>query len=185
MNRRMFLKYGAAGTTLLALGGLTLGLQNTRLRNGGQELNVLNPAEFSILSAIADRLLPSNSPFPAASEILVPQHIDALLAAAHPGLVTEIKLVLSIIENAATNAILEQHWKPFTQSTMAQQDALLESWKNSSLSFRRTSFKALNSLCAAVYYAQPEIHPLVGYPGPPAILQEVVQNAAHQLEKTP
>ena len=48
-------------------------------------LSCLSLEEYSILVAIADCLLPSNPPFPAASELKVAFHIDTLLTTVHSG----------------------------------------------------------------------------------------------------
>ena len=178
LSRRLFLKYGFLGTTALAAGTITLGMQSTRVSEPPEPLGCLSIEEYSILVAIADCLLPSNPPFPAASELRVALHIDTLLTTVHSGNATEIKLLLALFENAASNMMFDQHWRPFTQSTTKQQFSLLDSWRTSQLSFRRTAFRALSGLCGAAYYAQPKAYQLVGYNGPPQSLKTLVERAA-------
>ena len=96
LTRRMILKYGFLGTGLLALGGVGLGLQKTKLISPTTELKVLSPEEFSILHAIAERLLPDNELFPPASTFHIAEKVDVILSTADDFVQAEIKQVLQL-----------------------------------------------------------------------------------------
>lgn len=167
ISRRLILRYGLGGALLLAAGGLGLALQPTRLREPGRPLRVLDPKSYSILAAIADRIAPANGPFPSATALEVPEKIDDLLAGADPATVSEVKQVLRLMENGVTGLVFGGRPKTFTALDAEEQDQVLKGWMTSRLAFRRMAYKAVQGLCAAAYYASPEIYPLVGYPGPP------------------
>ena len=95
-------------------------------------------------------------PFPAASKIQVAYRVDAVLARAHTGVQTEIKQVLSLIENAAAATLFDGHPRPFTRSLPTTQTTIIDNWRQSSLHIRRTAFKAISGLCNGVYYANSE-----------------------------
>ena len=135
-------------------------------------LSVFSAREYSILTAIISRLLPSNGVYPDPIELEVAEKIDTLMSRAHPGTAQEIKLVLRLIENAAAGLLFDGNPRPFTQCTPEKQDQILEAWRTSRLSVRRGAFKAINSLCAGTYYADPRTHRFLGYNGPPAGLLE-------------
>jgi hypothetical protein len=180
INRRTLLKYGFFGTGLLTISGIGLGLQQTNRVKANGDLLVLSEDEFSILHAIAERLIPGNNQFPAASNVRVAEKIDQLLSTSAEYVQTEIKQVLHLFENALIGALFEGHTRPFSQSSIKVQNQLLRSWQLSSLHLRRTAFKALNGLCGAVYYSQPTTHQFLGYDGPPAHLLAMVKAAGDQ-----
>ena len=177
LTRRMMLKYGFFGAGILAAGGIGLSLQSTKMIQASTSLQVLTETEFSILHAICERLLPQNGNFPAASELQIAEQIDSILNTADTFVQSEMKQVLQLIENALLGTLFDGHYKTFTQSTPEEQDKLLLSWQHSSLSLRRSAFKALNSLCGAAYYANPKTYSLVGYDGPPEHILALVRAA--------
>ena len=166
-SRRKLFQYGFGGSLMLALGGIGLSLQSTLLQQPPSPLSVLSQREYSIIYALANRFLPENGRFPAAHKLKVAWNFDQTLATAHPSLQTEIKLLLALIENGAAGLLLSGNHRPFTQCSAAEQDAILEAWRTSSLAFRRSAILSINRLCGAIYYSSPESFELVGYGGPP------------------
>lgn len=167
VSRRTLLKYGLAGTALLAAGGVGLALRGTHLRAPSRELAVLSPQEYSILAAVADRICPENGNFPAASTIGVAEDLDELLRISDPAVGEELGLVLRLVENALPGLLLDGRFTTFTGSDPALQDRILEGMRTSRILARRTMFKALNGLVGATYYGNPAVWPAVGYGGPP------------------
>ena len=181
IRRRQILKYGAFGALALAAGGITLALQPSKIVDPPDALKCLSKQEYSILFAIAETLLPSTPPFPAASTLQIAYRVDGVLARAHPGVQKEIRQVLALIENAAAATLFDGHPRPFTRSLPATQTHIINSWRNSSLHIRRTAFKAISGLCNGVYYATQDNYGLVGYDGPPAHLLALIES----LQETP
>ncbi len=167
ISRRTLVRYGVGGALVLAAGGTGLALQRTTSRAPSRPLRALDSRSFSILVAVADRIIPVGGGFPAASELQVAEAIDELLARSHPAVAAEVSQVLALLENGLAGLLFDGRPRTFTSLEPAEQDAALQAWQGSSLAIRRTAYKALHGLCAAVYYASPSIDGLVGYPGPP------------------
>jgi hypothetical protein len=168
-NRRSFLKMGLVGGGALALGSLTLATRSTRLRTPATPLRLLTVQEFSILAAVAERVCPGRESFPAPEAMHVAERVDALLANAHPGLSGEIRQLVHLFENGLANFIFDRRPRAFSQMDAAEQDATLNDWRHSSITLRRTGYKALTGLITAAYYSNPATYAAVGYPGPPDI----------------
>lgn len=167
VSRRDLLRYGFFTSTAGAIGLVGLAAQKPKLVIPLEPLLSLSPKEYSILHAIANRLLPGSDGFPSVEVTNVLTKIDQLLLRAHPGLASEIKLLLFLIENGAVGLIFDGTATPFTHCTAQEQDIRLNEWKNSSIPLRRTAFKALNGLCAGTYYSDSQTFSVIGYGGPP------------------
>ncbi|HJN74175.1 MAG TPA: hypothetical protein QGF58_09610 [Myxococcota bacterium] len=165
LSRRSLLGLGLGGAALLACGGLAL--RGSRLRTPAHALKVLSETEYSVLAAIADRVAPSGEGFPPAHELEVAEHIDALLASAHPGIAMEIKQALLLVENALAALLFDGRYDTFTASPPEVQDQIWADWSDSSLETRRTVYKALTGLCTGTYWANESLWEGIGYPGPP------------------
>ncbi len=167
LSRRTVLRYGLGGALVLAAAGTGIALQGTRLRKPTGPLQVLDVRTYSILAAVADRIVPARDGFPAATELRVPEKIDALLAQSDPALGHEVRQVLLLVENALAGLVFDARPRPFTRLPPEAQDDVLQAWRTSAVKLRRTAYVALQGLCAASYYADPAIYARVGYPGPP------------------
>lgn len=167
LDRRQVLKYGLLGAVVLANAGFGLSQRGTVRRAPNRPLRVLDEREFAILAALSDRIAPAHGEFPAASDLEVAERIDAFLEGAHPGVQSEFKQLLRLLENALAGLLLDQRLTTFTASSPEVQDRILEGWRTSRLRLRRTGFSALNGLVGATYYGSPETYAAVGYPGPP------------------
>lgn len=166
-SRRRFLQVSLAGAGLLALGGVGLSWQPTVLRTPSQPLRALSPRAYSVLAAVAERVCPGGDGLPSATEIDVASLIDGLLATMHPGVAGELERVLGLMENAVAGLVFDGNPRPFTASSPAVQDAVLDAWRTSRLSLRRQAFGAVKGLVASAYHAHPATFAGVGYPGPP------------------
>lgn len=180
MKRRELIKYGLFGTGLFTAAAVGLSMRATKLREPKMELRCFSVLEFSILAAIADCIMPEGTFFPSASELQVPEKVDHFLATTEEYVQADFKALLHLMENALGNGLLELSPQTFTYSSPEEQIILLESWQHSSINIRRTAFKALNSLCQATYFGDPESHSLIGYDGPPPHLVQLVKNAGER-----
>lgn len=154
------------GAVALAVGGVGVALQGTELREPARPLKALSPRSFSILAAVADRLIvvPDG---PSARQAQVAEGVDALLATLHPDTTVEIEQALTLLENAAAGLLIDQRWTTFTGSPPEVQDRVLKGWNESRFSLLRKVIRALHGLCMGVYWTQAETHAVIGYPGPP------------------
>jgi hypothetical protein len=157
----------AGSGSFVAVSGAAVALQGTVLRTPRTPLRVLDPVGFSVVAAVADRFCPATADLPSAWDLEVPEKVDAFLAAQLPGVGAELAPALLLVENGLVGLLLDGRARPFTTCDAATQDQALRAWKNSSLTVRRTAFKALRQLCSAPYWANPRVWAHTGYPGPP------------------
>ena len=167
MNRRTVLRFGLGGAALLAVGGIGLSLRGGVPRAPARPLQALSEREFAVLAAVADCILPGGEGFPSAAELQVAERTDALLAASDPRVVEELGSLLRLMDNALAGLLLGGSPTPFTALSAAEQEALLTSWRDSSLALKKGAFKALRSACLLAYFTNPGSFAAVGYPGPP------------------
>lgn len=165
-SRRGFLRKGLVGGAVLAAGGLGwLALRpslEVPLPAGG--LAVLAPLEYSVLTAVAQRLLPRREGFPILD---VAAACDVILTKVDDTARRETRQLINIFENAALGLVFGLRLTPFTRLGPQEQDAVLREWRDSRLLIRRTGWLALRSLIMAGYFASRQTWPAVGYPGPP------------------
>lgn len=167
LSRRTVIRYGLGGAVVLAAGGVGLSLQRTVARSPARPLRALDETSFSVLAAVADRISPARGDFRSASDLLVAEKVDDLLATVDPAVVEEVTQVLHLLENGLAGLVFDGRPRAFSALDPSEQDRALAAWKGSRWSLRRTAYRALHGLCAAAYYASPEAYPAVGYPGPP------------------
>ena len=166
LSRRRVLKYGVLGSAVLASGGIGISLQRTHLVEAPPTLKVFTDVEFSILSAVADRLFPDNPPFASGTAAQVPERVDELMSTMPNLVVEEFKQVLALVENALTGLLFNATPKPFSQCTPEVQDAILEDWRTSSLLSSHGFPRAEWGLCGA-YYGEESRFAAIGYGGGP------------------
>lgn len=166
-TRRTVLRGGVLGGLLLAAAGAGLALQPGRLREPSKPLRALDARTFSVLAAVADRVCPGGRGLPSASELGVPERVDALLDALDPGNAADLSQALRLIENGLPGLLLDGRPRAFTACDPATQDRVLERWRTSRLTVRRTAWKALVALISSAYWSDARTFGFVGYPGPP------------------
>jgi len=169
MERREFIKLTAGSAAALAtasgLGCETFGrARGTRLAAG---LRVFSPSEAETLSAVAARIV---APLDA-RQLQVVSKIDSLLAGADDLTQHDLKELLSAFGSVFASLLFDGRLARFEDLGPAEQDAVLASWRDSRLPFRRSGFQALQRLCLAVAYATPSVYPAIGYPGPPFLVR--------------
>lgn len=168
MKRRTLLKIGVGGGLLLAIGGTGLWLRGpTRSRPIPSGLKRLNDRQYLTLAAVAARVCPPLKGAPTTDTARVAQKLDSLFDTMHPGDVKDLKQLLDLLDNALGGLLLEGRVSTFTGSSDSQQDDILQSWRTSAVSLKRTGYKAIVGLCAATYFADSRTYAAIGYPGPP------------------
>lgn len=168
-SRRGFLKIGLIGTGVAAAGGVGLALRRTVLREApAAGLKVLSEREYSVLAAVADRICPAlGEGAPGATKLDVARKADEIFATLPQAVQKEFKILLGVFESALTGALFGERIRPFTQLSPEEQDEVLEAWRDSSVAFRRTAFRALSGLAKSIYWGEPQTWARVGYGGPP------------------
>jgi len=185
VSRRTILKYGLGGASLLTLGGVGLSLRSTVLVEPQVKLRVLSIQEYSVLSAVADTILPGTQDYPSARSMQIAERVDDALFACHPGVQQEFKQLLGLLESAVAGFILGGRTSTFTALSPRHRWAVLDSWRNARIQVFRTAFKAIHGLIAASYYSLPTVHARIGYPGVPAWVTAIRLAGIKQVENTP
>ena len=167
--RRTFLKKGLLGGLLLAVGGGTvIALRPTRKGAPPKDgLLVFSREEYTILAAIARRVVAAREGDPQTDQIDVALRADRAIALAHPSVQKELKQLLHLFENGLTGLFSGTSLAPFTAAGKRAQDARLAAWSRSRVALFRTGYQAVKRLTAACYWSHPDTWKLAGYPGPP------------------
>ncbi len=168
-SRRTLLRGSLAGGVLLGVGAAGLALQPTRRGAAPSEpLRVLTEDEHAILAAIASRVCPRAGPdVPGADALGIALQADRLFENAGPEATAGVKSALALFESGLVGAMFFERARPFTQLAGEEQDAILLAWRDSSVTLRRTVFRALSALVSSLYYSDGRTWPGIGYPGPP------------------
>ncbi len=166
-SRRGFLKKGLFGGLVLALGGggwlLTRKGAPVQVPEG---LQVLSPAEYSVMWALVQRFAPPRDGFPSPDALKTALACDTILSMLEDVTRTEVKQLLMLFENALPGFLFGGRTAPFTQLGPQEQEAVLAEWRDSRLLLRRTGYLALRGLVMAAYYGNKATWASVGYPGP-------------------
>ncbi|MEQ1502887.1 MAG: gluconate 2-dehydrogenase subunit 3 family protein [Myxococcota bacterium] len=163
---------GGAGLVAVGLGLGALAVRPGVRRAPRRPLVFLDPAGFSVLAAIADRVCPGGQGagggphLPSAWELEVPEALDLALDAMNPATAAELASVLGAIESAVVG-LADGRIRPFTAADGPAQDRALLAWRDSRITLRRSAFKGVVALVSAAYWANPATWAHVGYPGPP------------------
>ncbi|MEO7921499.1 MAG: gluconate 2-dehydrogenase subunit 3 family protein, partial [Thermoanaerobaculia bacterium] len=158
------------GAVLLALGGsAAIALRPTRARACAGRLAVLSADEYSILAAIAERVVGVPAGAPSTAQVDVALRADRAMRLWLPSVQKELQQLLHLFENGLTGVTTGTGFAPFTASSRSAQDARLAAWSTSRVSLLRTGFQAIKRLTAACYYSAPESWASLGFPGPPTI----------------
>jgi hypothetical protein len=159
LTRRQLLRTGFGGALLLSFGAL-LPSGCARYSPIARPLKFLSRKEFAVVTQAAVRIL--GLPDERGDEI--GGFIDALLADLPPTTQNQARLMLRVLEHGTH--LFDLKPKRFTRLSPTDQDAYLRGWMESSLGARRIVFRALKTLAALGYYAQPSAWDAIGYDGP-------------------
>ncbi|GAB4554922.1 MAG: hypothetical protein Tsb007_11300 [Rhizobacter sp.] len=92
--------------------------------------------------------------------------LDDVLGAFPPAVQTELSQLLAILAAVPGRAALAGLHVSWSAANTAQIQSALQGMRTSSLAVRQQAYHALRDLTNAAYYADPQIWPLMGYPGP-------------------
>jgi hypothetical protein len=163
VSRRSLVKKGLLGGLILLLGGGT-GLAFFPSRDGfvaPPQLLSLTQARFQVLAAVAARVVPAG-----ADAAAVALGVDRILSYAVIETRQDIEKLLGLFENALPGLLLDGRALPFTRLSEPGQDAVLESWRTSMLTLRRSGYQALRKLCLVAYWTQESAWAAIGYDPP-------------------
>ncbi|HRE48272.1 MAG TPA: GMC family oxidoreductase N-terminal domain-containing protein [Aggregatilineales bacterium] len=117
--------------------------------------------EFALLTAIGDTIIPAlalaDDPHgfyarPASDLDIAKRVVGVLQSVAAPGDVSQLKIVLSLLDQPLVNSLWGGHFKGFLEMTLAERTALLQDWARSRISLRRKAFSTLQRLFGFLFY---------------------------------
>ena len=118
-----------------------------------EQLKFFSPMEFLIVQAVAQRIvgapLPGNA---AADDINVALRADIFLAEAEIEIQDQFHELLTVFNGALFAFLFDFRFSSFVNMSPEEQDAYLNSWMTSTLSFRRTAFQALKQISLSLFY---------------------------------
>ena len=171
LSRRRLMKSGLWSGALLAVVGTGLSFQKTRRPLATpKHLSVLSRDEYAILVAVADTLCPRRGKsIPSATELGIPERVDAMFATADADQREGFKLALRMIESPLAGAMFGERARPFTQLDEGGRARALRAFRDSRLGVRRTIYNGLSALVMAFYWGHPRSWSRTGYGGPPDV----------------
>lgn len=167
LSRRSFLGLSAAGSLVLAAGGLAL-FPGKRVPPKGALLT-FTEAQYGTLVALVETVSPGGSGIPSGVALGVAAELDTLFSTLPPESGAEIALALGLIENALVGALLDGRPRPFSRLPLERRAEIWAGWSTSRIPLRRTVYKGLNALILATTWGHPEMTAIAGYPGPPTV----------------
>ena len=173
LTRRQLLRTGFGGVLVLAFGAL-LPSGCARYSPTSRSLRFLSRKEYAVVTQAAVRIL--GLPDEAGEEI--GGFIDGILAELPVTSQRQARLMLRVVEHGTH--LFDLKAKRFTRLSPSEQDSYLEGWMKSSLGARRVIFRALKTLAALGYYAQPETWDAIGYDGPWLGRVDAVSELGHE-----
>ena len=159
LTRRQLLRTGLGGVLVLAFGAV-LPSGCTRYSPVPRPLKFLTRKEFAVVTQAAVCILGLSDE----TQDEIGCFIDVVLDELPPTSQRQARLMLRVVEHGTH--LFDLKSKRFTRLSPPEQDAYLRGWMESSLGARRVIFRALKTLAALGYYAQPEAWGAVGYDGP-------------------
>jgi hypothetical protein len=164
MQRRTLLKLGIGAGALLAVAGGGIALLRPGLVNGR-----MTPAGRSVFQAVARAVLDGSLPAePVAREAAlgaVLQRLDDTLAGFPAPTQAELSQVLALLASTAGRIGLAGLPADWPLASTGDIQAALQGMRTSALAMKQQVYHALRDLTNASYYADPQVWPLMGYPG--------------------
>ncbi len=148
----------------------------------------MTPAERRTLAALAETFVPAGEP-----ERVAARAEEALVRAADPAQVAQLRLVLRLLEIGLANGLTGGPWRSFGAMSRAQREAVLLGWSTSRLGLRRSAFGAFRKLLTFLAYADPgepdepnRLLVAMGYePDRPPVTAELTPIRPLDLPRTP
>jgi hypothetical protein len=169
LSRRALLQRGLVGGALLVAGGAGfLALRGgRRVALPVEGLQVFSEREYAVLDALAHRFIAVLPGWPGVEAVGVALAVDRIAQRTEPSVRAELKQLLGLFENALSGFLFGGRTEPFTALDAAEQDRVLEEWRDSRIALRRTGYNVLRTLVLAGYYQSPLTWKSIGFPGPP------------------
>jgi len=165
MQRRTLLKLSLGAAAVLTVVGGGVALLRPGLVDGR-----MTPAARSVFHAVARAVLDGSLPAdPALRRKALHAHLDRLddtLAGFAPATRAELSQLLALLASAPGRMAVAGLQPDWSQASVLELQQALQAVRTSKLAMRQQIYHALRDLTNAAYYADPNVWPLMGYPGP-------------------
>jgi hypothetical protein len=125
-------------------------------------VTVLSARERAIAAALGDALYPSVAPGDPPGSAIVPDALDAMLAAMPADKQRAVRILLTAFDVGAALG----HGRRFVSLGHDARERYLAGWAESRLGVRKVIYRSLKGLCGAAYYQDRRTWPSIGYEGP-------------------
>lgn len=165
MQRRTLFRLGAGAALVLAAAG-----GGVALFRPGMSAGRLTSAGRSVFAAVARAVLDGSLP---ADTTVLPAVVDAHLQRVNDAIATfsaptraEISQLLALLAATPGRVALAGLNDDWDRASIADIQRALQGMRTSTLQLRQQAYHALRDLTNAAFYANPDVWPLLGYPGP-------------------
>ncbi len=165
VSRRRFLKasLGAGGVLLGGMTGGVLWLRGSAPSVSG--LRILDDHQYRTLQSLVDVMFPPNPALQVDTITLdLPRAFDNFLADEPEHNRRDLGHALTLVEFGPL--LFEGRWVTFSGLPVDERAVHWDGWASSRVLLRRQVSLAMRKFFHLVYFDQPEVWPLIGYPGP-------------------
>lgn len=168
MRRRSFLKLGIGSAVVLAVAGGTVAMLKPGLVDGRLSAPA-REAMGKIGPAMLAGLLPAEpTALQSATEAIL-QRTDLFLAGLPVHVLSELDRLLSLLVSPPGRRLLVGLPVSWTDATVAQTSAALQSMRESGMALRIQAYQGLHDIVFVPYFSGEESWQAIGYPGPRAV----------------
>ncbi len=174
MNRRNFLKLGAASSAALTATAFTAslsGCSESPIENTAGTWKILRTSDRTFLASVAPAMLKGSLPTEAvAKKSAIDQmliYMDAAIFALGPHNAKQMADLFTLLNFGLSRGLTTGVWSKWENASQEEIENFLNKWRESSLGLFNLGYNGLNKLMAATWFGQPASWQQVGYPGPP------------------
>ena len=171
MNRRDFLKLGAAGSAALSATALTASLSGcSEPLPKNSQWKVLREKDRIFLSAVAPVMLKGSLPNDTHAQQqginTMLQYIDIGISKLGPHNTKQISDLFTLLNFGLSRGLTTGVWSSWDNASETEIENFLNRWRDSSVGLFNMAYNGLNKLMCATWFGQPDAWQNVGYPGP-------------------
>ncbi len=175
MDRRQFLKLGAASSAALTAVSVTATLSGCSeplplSPENGFQWQALRPSDRVFLSAVAPVMLKGALPEDPKARKLAINNIltntDAGIFKLGPHNAKQMKELFDLLNFGLSRGLTTGVWSNWDKASEQEIENFLNRWRESSLALFNLAYNGINKLLCATWYGQSTSWQQVGYPGP-------------------
>ena len=181
LSRRSFLTIGALSAGAIAATGVVGSLSGcSHPQTTASGFSFLRSADLALFSAlipvVLGNLVHSDSQNYQALVVNILKNVDGACAKLGAKAQTDIHKLLDLLDGRITRWLTTGIYGDWVNVSPADMNQFLLRWHDSSISPFNAGYRVLSKLVAVSYFALPESHQHAGYPGPLAMMYQVVNS---------